>query len=123
MQSQYLLFTASVTRPDAAAANDLPESFLRQVAETIPEQADAIWGSCVGYPGSASVDASVDYLRRSLLDTLLFHVGYPNATVQQVRQALARHDALVDFARRHQAEPDPATLQLAYVTESASWGL
>ncbi len=122
LQSQYLLFSASVTAPDDGSyADDLPESFLRELATLIPDEADAIWGHCVGYPGSASVDAFVRYLSTSRLETSLFYVGYPDVTVQQVRQALATRDRLVDFVRDHQDERDPAQLQRAYLQESTTW--
>lgn len=121
LRSQYLLFTASVTAGDDASARTLPESFLRQIAEQIPEAADAVWGNCVNYPGAGSVDAFVAYLRRSLLDSVLFHVGYPGATVAQVRTALARRDALVRFIRTHQDVADPAVLQQEFLSECATW--
>jgi hypothetical protein len=121
LRSQYLLFTASITAPDAASARRQPESFLRQIAERIPQAADAVWGNCVGYPGASSVDAFTSYLRHSLLDSVLFHVGYRDVTVQQVRTALARRDALVRFIRAHQDVTDPAQLQQRYVAESATW--
>ncbi len=121
LRSQYLIFTASVTAPDAASARSLPESFLRQIAEQIPQDADAVWGNCVNYPGAGSVDAFTSYLRRSLLDSVLFHVGYPDVTVQRVRTALARRDSLVRFIRSHQHVTDPTELQQQYVAESATW--
>ena len=121
LRSQYLIFTASVTAPDAASARSLPESFLRQIAEQIPQAADAVWENCVNYPGAGSVDAFTSYLRRSLLDSVLFHVGYPDATVHQVRTALARRDSLVRFIRSHQGVTDPTQLQQQYVSESATW--
>ncbi len=123
LKSRYLVFSASVTAPDAASAGQLPESFLRHIAEHIPGPADAVWENCVGYPGAADVDAFVAYLRRSLLDTLLFHVGYPDATVGQVRNALARRDSLVSFMRTHQDEQDPTRLQQQYLSEAATWDL
>lgn len=123
LQSGYLLFTASITGPDSGRyAKELPGSFLRELAQ-VPEAADAIWGNCVGYPGSASVDEFVAYFLKSQLDTLLFYLGYPNATVEQVNHALAARDGLMGFARRHQGDDDPARLQQAYVEESATWPL
>ncbi len=122
LRSSYLLFTAAVTGPeDGTYADDLPESFLRELAAGIPEEADAIWGACVGYPGRAPIDDFVEYLRRSQLDTVLFHVGYPNATVEEVNRALAARDRLVGFAQSHQDEDNPAYLQNAYLEESATW--
>jgi len=50
-------------------------------------------------------------------------VGYPTATVEQVRHAIAARDGLVGFVRTHQDEQDPAALQRAYLEESAAWNL
>lgn len=123
LRSAYLLFTASITAPDNRYADHLPGNFLADLAARMPAEADTIWGNCVGYPGSADVDGFVAYLSRSQLDTLLFHVGYPNATVEQVRHALAARDGLVNFVRTHQDEKGPARLQRAYLEESATWSL
>jgi hypothetical protein len=121
LRSQYLVFSASVTASDADSARTLPGSFLAEIAERIPAAADAVWGNCVGYPGASSVDAFATYLGRSLLDTVLFHVGYRDVTVHQVRTALARRDSLVRFIRAHQDVTDPTQLQQLYVAESATW--
>ena len=122
LRSQYLLFTASVTAPsDGTYGRDLPGSFLTELAARIPADADAIWRHCVGYPGVTPVAAFVRYLTKSQLDTLLFHVGYPDVTVEEVRQALAARDGLASFASNHQDEANPASLREAYLKESATW--
>jgi len=123
LRSQYLLFSASVTAPDATSARDLPGSFFAEVATTIPEQADAVWRSCVSYPGADPVEGFVDYLERSLLDTLLFHVGYPDTTVHHVKKALAGRDGLAQFALTYQAVSDPEQLREDYLRESAAWDM
>lgn len=123
LQSAYLLFTASLTAPDDEYADHLPGRFLEEMAARIPVDVDAIWGNCVGYPGAARLEDFIAYLVKSQLDTLLFHVGYPNATVEQVRHAIDARDGLVSFVRRHQDETDPARLQQAYLEESATWSL
>ena len=120
LRSQYLLFSASVTAADPQSAQQLPRSFLAAIATTIPRQADAVWGNCVNYPGAARVEEFVSYLERSLLDTLLFHAGYP-ATVTEVRRALALRDGFARFAMANQAVSDPAQLRENFITESAPW--
>jgi hypothetical protein len=129
LKSQYLLFTASVTAPaedhvaptDGRYAERLPESLLYELWTRIPADAHAIWRHCVGYPGISDADAFVRYLARSQLETSLFHVGYADVTVDEVRQALAARDALVTFARDHQGEQDAGKLQQAYLEESPTW--
>ena len=129
LKSQYLLFTASLTAPaedhvplaEGRYAEQLPESFLYELCTRIPADAHAIWSHCVGYPGISDGDAFVRYLARSQLETSLFHVGYADVTVEEVRQALAACDALVTFARDHQREQDAKTLQQAYREESPTW--
>jgi hypothetical protein len=128
-KSQYLLFTASVTAPaedhltptEGRYAERLPESFLYELCTRIPADAHAIWRHCLGYPGISDPDAFVRYLARSQLETSLFHVGYADVTVDEVRQALAARDALVAFARDHQNEQDAKKLQQAYLEESPTW--
>lgn len=128
LKSQYLLFTANVTAPveenakppEKRYADRLPESFLYELRARIPADVEAIWGHCVGYPRGSDADAVVRYLAGSQLETSLFHVGYPDVTVDEVRQALAARDKLVAFARDHQGEP-AAELQQAYLQESPTW--
>lgn len=122
LRSAYLLFTASITADDDATAAALPESFLRSVGEQIPTAADTIWGHCVGYPGTHDPAAFASYLTRTLVGTSLFYVGYENATVANVRDALRRREALVEFAHLAQSAEGPSLLQQAYLEQSASWG-
>jgi hypothetical protein len=129
LNSRYLLFTASVTAPqedhvtpaEARYAERLPDSFLYELVTRIPADADAIWRHCLGYPGISDADAFVRYLARSQLAASLFHVGYADVPVDEVRQALAARDAVVAFARDHQGEQDAGELQRAYLEESPTW--
>lgn len=122
LKSHYLLFSAAVTAPDDAGAQRLPQTFLRRIPALVPDVADAVWGHCVGYPGSGDPGGVAAYLERSLLSTVLFYVGYPDATVQDVRRAIAVRDSFVDFARTHQGVTNPAQLQQDYIAEAATWG-
>jgi hypothetical protein len=121
LESQYLYFSASVTGPDGGYAADLPESFFRDLAARIPKDADAIWRHCVAYPGMSDVDAFVRYLTASQIHTSLFYVGYADATVDEVRRALAARKNLVTFVLDHQDEENPAALHRAYLEASRKW--
>lgn len=129
LKSQYLLFTTCVTAPAGdgtsggkRATAKLPQSFLEEVWQAIPDEADAIWRHCLGYPGVADKAAFVGYLARSQVKTSLFHVGYPDATVDEVRRAIATREHLVAFAQAHQGAP-AETLQRAYREQSPTWPL
>lgn len=122
LESSYLLFTASITADDDASAADFPERFLLDIGKCVPVAADGVWGHCVGYPGTADATAFADYLLRTLVGTSLFYVGYKDATVANVHEALRRREALVEFARSAQTQNDPSLLQQAYLERSASWG-
>ena len=129
LASPYLLFGASMTAPvedhvtpvEDRYVERLPASFLHELCARIPETADAVWGHCVDYPGTSDPRAFVRYLAASQLETVLFHVGCPDVTVDEIRQALAARNAFIGFARDHQGERDPAALQQAYLKESATW--
>jgi hypothetical protein len=70
----------------------------------------------------SDIDASVAYLKRSQLDTVLFYVGYDDATPADVRRAAAGRELLSTFARMNQGL-DPAALKSAYLREAATWDL
>jgi hypothetical protein len=122
LKSAYLLFTASITANDDAGATALPGTFLERIAQQVPEAASAIWNHCLGFPGVLDPGAFADYLHRSLLGSELFYVGYKDATVQQVRDALARRSHLCDFAQWAQDQTDQTLVQQRYLSESTSWG-
>ena len=129
LKSQYLLFTATVTArvdehvklPEQRHAEQLPESFFRELCARIPDEVDAILRYCHGYPGSSDADAFVCYLSAGQLDTSFLHVGYPDVTVDEVRQALAARNRFVAFVRDHQGERDATRLHQAYLQESSTW--
>ena len=122
LASRYLLCTAVVTADDDASAELLPDTFLRALLEDTSGVATSVWSHCLGFPGEEDVDASVAYLKRSQLDTVLFYVGYPDATPADVRRAAAGRDLLSSFVRRNQGL-GPAELKAAYVEEASAWDL
>jgi hypothetical protein len=104
----YLLFTSNLDGP--------LEPYLDLVCERIPEDADRIWGHCVGYPGTADRAAFAAYLRHNQFDTGFFVCAYPERTVGEVRSALDARERLATFAVAAQAM-DPRALQAAFLAQ------
>ena len=76
-------------------------------------EAPAIWGRCAGAPQPPAGAALKAYLRAHQATTGFFVAAYPQATVGQVRDALAQREDVIAFARSAQAM-DPAQLQAAF---------
>ena len=66
------------------------------------DEAERIWGSCIGAPRPARGAALKRYLLHNQIDTGLFFSAYPDATVQQVKASLHDRDRTIAFAVRAQ---------------------
>jgi len=99
-KSQYLLFSACFD-------GDLA-SYLDDLCTLIPEEADAVWGHCAGYPSAGTTNRAgfARYLTHNQIDTSVYFSAYPEATVQRVRESLARRDDLVEFTVEAQGLDD-----------------
>jgi len=79
------------------------------------DEADEIWGHCVGYPGRRDKDRFVSYFARHSLPTQYYFAGYAPFDVRDIQSALTtaraiRRDALVATDRtHHHFEPDRIT--------------
>jgi hypothetical protein len=122
LASKYLLCTAVITADDDASAAGLLDRFLRALLQANDGAAASVWSHCVGFPGASDIDASVAYLKRGQLDTVLFYVGYDDATPADVQRAAAGRELLTTFARMNQGL-DPTALKSAYLSEAATWDL
>ncbi len=67
LQSKYLVFESNCD-------GDL-EGYLTGLARTVPDDLDAIWGHCVGYPGAANPQAFVNYMKACQLENNVFFRG------------------------------------------------
>lgn len=105
LKSQYLLFTAHFD-------GDL-DGWIDDMCAQMGGEADAIWGHCVAYPGSADPSGAKRYFRHNQLKANLHFPGYPGASVQAVRDALKLRTRVVDFAVRAQ-RMDASQLQDAF---------
>ena len=110
LNSSYLIFTASF---DGGL-----EEFLDDLIAELPEEADALWGHCVGYPGTADGDEFKRWIRHNQIDNHYFLGHYPWATVRDVRQGLDQRKRVAEFAARAQGL-DAAALQQAFQAEFA----
>ena len=103
--SRYLLLVADVD-------GDLP-TFVRALLHAQPTFTDAVWGHCVGWPGSGAVSDVVQYFRDCEIGTSLYFSGYPGAALPQVLRALHEQRAFIDFAHATRDMPS-GELQTAF---------
>ncbi len=89
-----LLFTSNFDGP--------LEPYVETLRTAFRDVADAIWGCCTGYPGSADSPAFAGYLRRHQVESALFFAAYGDRTVAEVRQSLAFRSSLQEFTLRAQ---------------------
>jgi hypothetical protein len=108
LATPYLLFTACF---DGAL-----DSYLDELCVELAAEATAIWGRCSGAPQPVSGATLKDYLLAHQVKTGFFVAAYPQATVGQVRAALARREDMIVFARSAQGM-DPAQLQAAFLQQ------
>jgi hypothetical protein len=102
----YLLFTASFDGPQ--------DRYLDALCDELAAEAQEIWGRCAGAPQPAAGAQLKAYLRAHHHQTGFFVAAYPQATVAQVRAALAQRGEAIAFARDAQSM-DPAQLQAAFL--------
>ena len=95
LASSYLVFTA--------AFDGSKEDYVEALRTRLAAECDAIWGHCLGYPGTGDADAFARYLRHNELRNRLFISTYPDATVAEIRAGLELKQRLLAFAVRAQA--------------------
>ena len=98
LKSKYLIFECNL---DAAGDGGL-ERYLRGLAESIPEQLDAFWNHCVGYPGATDVLAFIKYMKACQIETTFFFAAVNDKSVTESLRALQTQKAVADFIARHQ---------------------
>ncbi|HXC94503.1 MAG TPA: hypothetical protein VNU92_02325 [Edaphobacter sp.] len=102
LKSKYLIFE---TNCDSDATD-----YLTGLAKTIPQQLDAIWSHCVGYPGAANLSEFLSYMKACQLKTTFFFAAVNDKSLPESLRALATQRAVVDFIADHQGM-DPGRLQ------------
>lgn len=117
LRSKYLLFEGTYDGTET--------DYLRTFADIVPVRLAKLWGACVGFEAQAEggggpmSDNLVPFgFRRFVatneLEVLDFFAAYPQATVVDVRQAIAMHD-LVAHAGRSSDGEDAALERAAQV--------
>lgn len=106
LNSAFLIFTASF---DGGL-----DELLHDMCAVMPNEADAIWGHCVGYPGAGDPEAFQRYVEHNQVHNHYYLSPFPNATVRDVRQSLALRDQVAAFAAEAQSM-DPETLQTRFL--------
>jgi hypothetical protein len=102
LKSKYLVFESNCD-------GDLT-AYLQGLATTAPEQIDAVWSHCVGYPGAAKVDEFVDYMKACQIETTFYFAAVNDKSVQETLRALQTQRAVSDFIANHQGM-EPGLLQ------------
>ena len=95
-----------------------PGPYLEALRVELGEQADAIWGHCAGYPGSADAGAFAAYMRAHQMESSLFFAAYGERRVEQVKDSLRARQRVMEFALGAQGMA-PAELQAAFRKEFA----
>jgi hypothetical protein len=97
LKSAYLLFTSNF--------DGTLDAYLDAMVERIPEVVDGLWKHCAGYPGLQNRGAFKKYMRRCQVKTTFFFPAYPQATLAEVRRALALQRGFVDLFIANQGKP------------------
>jgi hypothetical protein len=113
LKNEYLLFSSDF--------DGRLDRFLDAMIDAIGEETDAVYRHCVGFPGTGARDGFHRYMRHNQIDTTFPFSAYPDATVAEVREALALRERLIAFAVRTQSL-DPDALLQEYRREFAPAG-
>ena len=105
LKSRYLIFETNFD-------GDL-DTYLRRMAVETAGFVEAVWKHCVGFPGTADVNAFIAYMKKCQVKTTFFFADVNDQTVGSTLEALKTQAALAHFMERHQGEP-PAQLQKAF---------
>jgi hypothetical protein len=94
LKSKYLVFESN--------CDGNLEDYLGGLATAVPEQLDAIWSHCVGYPGAANVTGFVDYMKACQIETTFYFAAINDKSVPETLRALQTQRAVADFVASHQ---------------------
>lgn len=104
----YLLFTSTFDGAD--------DEHLAAICAKLPQEADAVWSHCRGYPGTEDPARFADYMRRHRIRTNLFASAYADADLAEILEALRLRRRLIRFAVSVEGL-DPEALRSAFRRE------
>jgi hypothetical protein len=97
LKSKYLVWEANFD-------GDL-DRYLVALANTVPDEINAIWSHCVGYPGTANLDKFLTYMKSCQLETTFYFAAVNDRSLTQTLTALQTQRAVADFVARHRGIP------------------
>jgi len=113
LKSAYLLFTTNI--------DGGPDAYLDALVQNIPDIVDGVWKHCIGYPGLNDREAFKKYIRRCQLKTTFFFPAYPQATLADVRRALALQRGFLDLFMANQGK-SASEVQQRFIQFAAGGG-
>jgi len=106
---------------DASFDKNLPD-FLREMCLKVPADTAAVYSRCVGFPGTQDPIAFQRWVEHNRIENGTVLSAYPEATVADVRRALAAREQVAEFAC-HAQTMDAETLQREFraAFPAAAW--
>jgi hypothetical protein len=105
LKASRLLFTSNFDGP--------LDRYLEALRTGLGDEADAIWGHCLGYPVGGDAAAFAGWMRAHQLGSALFFAGYGDQTVGEVHTNLELRARVIEFALNAQGLP-PEELQSSF---------
>jgi hypothetical protein len=99
LNSKYLVFESN--------CDGDRDSYLTGLARAIPNDLDAIWKHCVGYPedGVSNLPAFLSYMKRCEIETTFYFAPVNDKTRTQTLVALRNKAHIAHFIAAHQGKP------------------
>ena len=98
LKCKYLIWESNF---DCGLGGD-PDEYLTALATTVPDDLDAIWNHCTGYPGAGNVPAFIAFMKACQVETSFYFAAVNEKTVTQSLKALQTQRAVADFVASHQ---------------------
>ena len=106
LRSKYLVFESN--------CDGELENYLGGLAKVVPQQMDAIWSHCVGYPGASDGAKFIAYMKACQIETTFYFAAVNDKSLPETLKALQTQRAVADFVASHQ-NVEPARLQREFL--------